>query len=88
MTPLTTLHAGQQIVVGGDHVLTVDAELAASFQQRMLSTQREKTVSEKLEDVANVILFLASDESAFCTGAEFVADGGATAGRVHEILAD
>ena len=32
MTPLTTLYAGQQIVVGGDHVLTVDAELAAAFE--------------------------------------------------------
>jgi len=30
-------------------------------------------------DVANVILFLASDASTFCTGAEFVVDGGATA---------
>ena len=30
-------------------------------------------------DVANVILFLASDASAFCTGAEFVVDGGVTA---------
>jgi 3alpha(or 20beta)-hydroxysteroid dehydrogenase len=31
------------------------------------------------EDVANVVLFLASDESAYCTGAEFTVDGGATA---------
>ncbi|PKR85422.1 SDR family NAD(P)-dependent oxidoreductase [Heyndrickxia camelliae] len=32
-----------------------------------------------VNDVANTVLFLASDESAFTTGAEFVIDGGATA---------
>ncbi len=32
-----------------------------------------------VKDVANTVLFLASDESAFSTGAEFVIDGGATA---------
>ncbi len=31
------------------------------------------------EDVVGMYLFLASDESSFCTGAEYVVDGGATA---------
>ncbi|MFD0855969.1 SDR family oxidoreductase [Actinomadura adrarensis] len=35
------------------------------------------------EEITSLMVYLASEESSFCTGAEFVADGGLTAGSIH-----
>ncbi len=44
---------------------------AASLPLRRLGTT---------EDITGLVVFLASDESAYCTGSEFIVDGGATCG--------
>jgi 3alpha(or 20beta)-hydroxysteroid dehydrogenase len=40
----------------------------------------KRPLADKVADVARMILFLASDESASCTGADFLVDGGNLAG--------
>jgi 3alpha(or 20beta)-hydroxysteroid dehydrogenase len=35
------------------------------------------------EEVAHVVLFLASDEASFCTGSEYMVDGGWLAGHIE-----
>jgi NAD(P)-dependent dehydrogenase (short-subunit alcohol dehydrogenase family) len=49
-------------------------EAKVMFQQMM-----PKKLYGQPEDVANVMLFLASDESRYCTGGVYVVDGGASA---------
>jgi 3alpha(or 20beta)-hydroxysteroid dehydrogenase len=58
----------------------LDPEIAASFQQRILKTQMKRKLADKIGDIARMILFLASDESASCTGTDFLVDGGNLSG--------
>lgn len=60
----------------------VDLEKAVSFSQPHLATQRNRSSAEKVRDVAKLVAYLASDDSASCTGADFTIDGGNLAGSV------
>jgi 3alpha(or 20beta)-hydroxysteroid dehydrogenase len=60
----------------------VEAEKVLPHMQPALAYQRNRPLAELLDDVANVILFLASDESRSCTGSDFPCEGGNTAGRI------
>jgi 3alpha(or 20beta)-hydroxysteroid dehydrogenase len=60
----------------------VDMEKALGSQQPVLAYQRDRTINDRICDVANMIVFLASDEAASCTGADFTVDGGNMAGKL------
>ena len=60
----------------------VDMEKALGSQQPVLAYQRERTINDRIRDVSNMIVFLASDEAASCTGADFTVDGGNMAGKL------
>lgn len=62
----TPMIAGHRARPGG-----MDAVVAAVPMGRLGTT----------DDVAPLVTFLISDESSYCTGAEFVVDGGSTAGK-------
>jgi 3alpha(or 20beta)-hydroxysteroid dehydrogenase len=60
----------------------VDLEKATSHSQPHLAPQRHRSSADKIRDVARLVAFLASDDSASCTGADFIVDGGNLAGSV------
>jgi len=77
--------AGSSAMFGPYVPKGVDPEVAASFSQRILKTQMKRSLGEKMDDVARMIVFLASDESGSCTGADFLVDGGNLAGTRIEL---
>jgi 3alpha(or 20beta)-hydroxysteroid dehydrogenase len=60
----------------------IDFEKVMAHQQPILATQKGRSVADRIGDVARMIAFLASDEAASCTGADFAVEGGNTAGRI------
>lgn len=60
----------------------VPLERVLAKQQPLLAYQEQRTLGERIDDVARMIVFLASDASASCTGADFCVDGGNLAGKI------
>lgn len=59
-----------------------DFEKIDAGAHRILAYQKDRKNADRLGDVARMILFLASDESLSCTGADFAVDSGYTMGRI------
>lgn len=86
MTKVAALElGGQGIRVNSVHPGMIDTRMvqhAAGGVEVDLSPVGRKVALGRLgraEEIADLVVFLGSDESSYCTGGEFVADGGATA---------
>lgn len=88
MTKVAALELGDKgIRVNSVHPGMIDTDMIRSIFGDKADTVDFSPVTRKVAlkrlgqptEVANLVVFLASDESSYCTGAEFVADGGATA---------
>ena len=60
----------------------VTNQAMAAVRDQVLAGQPIPRMGEP-EEVARMVVFLASEEASFCTGSEFVVDGGAATGQVR-----
>lgn len=85
MTKAAALELGERgIRVNSVHPGMIDTDMLREFtgHDADLSPVGQKLALRRLgkpEEIADLMVFLGSGESSYCTGAEFVADGGATA---------
>ena len=70
------------IRVNSIHPGVVRTPLSAEGPQVSMSHVAMNRIGEPIE-IANLAVFLATEESSFSTGAEFIADGGETAGLIR-----
>jgi 3alpha(or 20beta)-hydroxysteroid dehydrogenase len=78
--------ARYRIRVNSIHPGIIRTPLSAEGPQVSMSHVAMDRVGEPIE-IANLTVFLASDESSFSTGAEFIADGGEFAGLIRQFSA-
>ncbi len=83
-----TRSAAQELAPNGVRVNSIhpgiiDTPMLATFDEAGVREQVQAAIPMGYEasafDVANLALFLAGDESSYCTGSEFIVDGGMTA---------
>jgi 3alpha(or 20beta)-hydroxysteroid dehydrogenase len=60
----------------------IDVEKVLAHSHPVLPKTKSRRQSERILDVARMVLFLASDESGSCTGGDFPVEGGNTAGKI------
>ncbi len=82
--------AGYKIRVNSVHPGLIDTDMV----RKGVGPERSKEITAGIplervgtvEEAAYLVLYLASDESTYCTGSEFVVDGGHTAGRPRKMV--
>jgi 3alpha(or 20beta)-hydroxysteroid dehydrogenase len=94
MTKVAALELGRDgIRVNSVHPGGVETPMTRPLgEQTDASQPREYTTPiariGRPDEIAQLVLFLASEKSSYCTGSEFLVDGGDMAGHVHSALSD